>query len=322
MDEPTQCSEERWLSGETFDHKALFYDGESSFLEGTLAFIRDGLEAGEPTLVMVDEPKTSALQDELGPDSAAVQFANLHDVAANPAWIIPAWRKFVNRHGGSGNLRGIGEPVSAARSPAELAECQIHESLLNLAFADAGQFALLCLYDSQLLDTQVLHDARYCHPHLTDGVSDQRSDDFRCDDAWWRFAAPLPDPPDSAETLEFSAHRLRALRAFVTWNGSAAGLRGHRLEDLVLAADEIATNSIRYGNGRGTMRLWVSGDTVICEARDRGHLDSLLVGRELPPPDQVEGRGLWLANQLCDLVQIRTSAEGTTVRLHVRRDGA
>jgi anti-sigma regulatory factor (Ser/Thr protein kinase) len=30
------------------------------------------------------------------------------------------------------------------------------------------------------------------------------------------------------------------------------------------------------------------------------------------------GYGLWLANQVCDLVQVRSSPAGTTVRLHVR----
>ena len=28
------------------------------------------------------------------------------------------------------------------------------------------------------------------------------------------------------------------------------------------------------------------------------------------------GRGLWLANQLADLIQIRSAPEGTTIRLH------
>ena len=31
-------------------------------------------------------------------------------------------------------------------------------------------------------------------------------------------------------------------------------------------------------------------------------------------------RGLWLANQLCDLVQIRTLPAGTVVRLHMNRN--
>jgi hypothetical protein len=42
------------------------------------------------------------------------------------------------------------------------------------------------------------------------------------------------------------------------------------------------------------------------------------VGRTPPSPDQRAGRGLWLANQLCDLVQIRSTEAGTVVRLHMR----
>jgi anti-sigma regulatory factor (Ser/Thr protein kinase) len=301
-----------------FDHKALFYENESGFLEGTVAFIREGLEAHEPALVMVDRTKAERLRDVLGPDSVSVQFADIREVGANPAWMIPAWRKFIERHRDSGGLRGISEPCAEGRSAAELAECQIHESLLNIAFANCGPFALLCPYDTVTLDPGLLDEARHSHPHLTDGVRERPSERYRSDDASLRFAAPLPDPPADAYKLAFDASKLRALRAFVTWHGSAAGLRGHRLDDLVLAANEIATNSIRHGGGSGVLRLWAEAGTVICEARDRGRLEWLLAGREVPHRDQHEGRGLWLTNQLCDLVQIRSCVEGTSVRLHVR----
>jgi hypothetical protein len=36
-----------------------------------------------------------------------------------------------------------------------------------------------------------------------------------------------------------------------------------------------------------------------------------------PEPGELDGRGLWLANQLCDLVQIRSGAGGTRVRLQM-----
>lgn len=307
-------------SARAFDHKALFYDDEARFLEGTLGFIREGLATDQPTLVMVERDKSAWLRDALGSDDAGVQFADVREVGANPAWMIPAWRRFIERHRSPRGLRGISEPVVPERSPAELVECQIHESLLNLAFANSGPFAMLCPYDSRALDPQLLDEARHCHPHVTDGVQEQASDRYRRDDAELRFAAPLPDPPLDAYRLQYDASTLRALRAFVTWHASSSGLRGHRLEDMVLAAHELATNSIRHGGGAGTMRIWGEAETVICEARDRGRLASLLVGRELPAPDQLEGRGLWLANQLCDLVQIRSSSEGTTVRLHVHRD--
>jgi hypothetical protein len=42
-----------------------------------------------------------------------------------------------------------------------------------------------------------------------------------------------------------------------------------------------------------------------------------MVGRQRPLPEQVCGRGLWIANQLCDLVQIRSGDLGTQVRLRM-----
>lgn len=303
-----------------FDHQALFYEDEMGFVDGTLAFIREGLDAGQPTLLMVDGAKTALLREALGPAGDEVQFADVREVGANPAWMIPAWRRFIERHGGPHGLRGISEPLVPERSAAELAECQIHESLLNLAFADSGPFALLCPYDTRGLDPQLLDAAQHCHPHLTDGVSVRRSESYRSDDAELRLAAPLPEPPADAYEFAYNASNLRALRAFVTWHASSAGLREYRLEDMVLAAHELATNTIRHGGGSGTMRIWATGATVIAETQDRGRLSSLLVGRVLPEPGQLEGRGLWLANQLCDLVQIRSSSDGTTVRLHVHSD--
>ncbi|HWG98689.1 MAG TPA: ATP-binding protein, partial [Pilimelia sp.] len=67
-----------------------------------------------------------------------------------------------------------------------------------------------------------------------------------------------------------------------------------------------------------TIRLWRDGAALICEIRDAGYItDRPLLGRQRPTIDQTGGRGLWLANQLCDLVQIRSTTAGTIVRLHV-----
>ena len=64
-------------------------------------------------------------------------------IGRNPARIIPAWRRFVADHAteDGGGMRGIGEPIWAERALDELAECQLHEWLLNLAFA-ADSFRL------------------------------------------------------------------------------------------------------------------------------------------------------------------------------------
>ena len=47
-------------------------------------------------------------------------------------------------------------------------------------------------------------------------------------------------------------------------------------------------------------------------------VNDFLMGRRLPAPQS--GRDpVWYANQVCDLVQVRSGPGGTTVRLHVRK---
>jgi anti-sigma regulatory factor (Ser/Thr protein kinase) len=91
-----------------------------------------------------------------------------------------------------------------------------------------------------------------------------------------------------------------------------------RVQDLMLAAHEIAANSVRHGGGVGILRMWREGETLLCEVQDAGHIREPLIG--LFPPDSTasSGRGLWIANVVCDLVQIRSSMRGTQIRLHKR----
>jgi anti-sigma regulatory factor (Ser/Thr protein kinase) len=97
---------------------------------------------------------------------------------------------------------------------------------------------------------------------------------------------------------------------------SDAGLTGDKADDLVLALSEIASNSVRHAGGSGVFAAWVVDGSVICEVTDSGRIEHPLVGRQRPVPGTPGGRGLWLANQLCDLVQIRVAPRGNTVRIH------
>jgi anti-sigma regulatory factor (Ser/Thr protein kinase) len=305
-----------------FRHEALLYSGPEEFLSGALAFIEQGLEADEPMLVVVSADKIRRLRRKLGAGADRVHFADMADVGLNPARIIPAWREFVDRHSGPGShLRGIGEPIWAGRSAAELVECQRHESLLNLAFADAAGFRLLCPYDLDTLEPAVIEEAHRSHPVLLEATGGEReSTDYRpVEIVAEPFAEPLPEPPPSAPEQPFEAGKLDDVRHFVAEQAAAARLSRPRTYDLVLAVNEVATNSIRHGGGHGCVRMWVDGDTVVCEVHDEGHIDLPLIGRQRPGPGQVGGHGMWLANQLCELVQIRSFPGGSVVRLHLHR---
>jgi anti-sigma regulatory factor (Ser/Thr protein kinase) len=308
-------------SRDAFRHEALLYAGSDGFLAGTLPFIRDAVGAREPTLVMVSAPKIRLLRDALGPQAEAVQFADMEVVGANPARIIPAWRDFVDRNAASEQpLRGIGEPIWAERSPAELVECHRHEALLNLAFAEGCAMRLLCPYDTERLDDAVVAAAHHSHPTIVEDGVERESDDYQgMDVASAPFDHPLSDSPPGAGRMAFDGHTLDALRQFVAVEARRSGLPETACSDLVLAVNEVATNCVLHGGGDGTLLVWAEGDAVLCELRDRGHFDYPLAGRERPAPDRVGGHGLWLANQLCDLVQLRSFPSGTVVRLHVRR---
>jgi anti-sigma regulatory factor (Ser/Thr protein kinase) len=298
-----------------FRHEALMYAGESGFVSGTLPFIRDGLAADEPMLVVVSKDKIDLLRQGLGRDADAVHFADMAGVGNNPARIIPAWYDFVNENPGR-RLRGIGEPIWAGRSSAELIECQRHESLLNVAFAEAPAWWLLCPYDTDSLDPDVIAEARRSHPFVAHECTHSESLDYRgLDRSGEPFDAPLPEAPVDCPEIEFGAGPMQPVRAFVAQH-AGTDLGAERVADLILAVTEVATNSVRYGGGHGAMRIWRDDSAVICEVRDHGHLEYPLVGRRRPAIDTVEGRGIWLVHQLCDLVQIRSYASGTVVRMH------
>jgi anti-sigma regulatory factor (Ser/Thr protein kinase) len=301
-------------------HEAFFYSGPDEFVNGATAFIRAALEAEEPVLVVVGAPKIAQLREALDGSADSVHFADMADVGANPARIIPAWRDFVTANAApSRGLRGIGEPIFPERGPDELVECQRHESLLNVAFEGVQGFRLMCPYDVVSLEPHVVDEARRSHPFVWAPDAEQESDSYRGDEASAApFTLPLPAPRGPVEELEFDSDGLQAVRTLIARSAARAGLGAERTDDAILAVNELATNSIRHGGGRGTLRAWQEGKTLIYEVRDSGVLDRPLVGRELPKPGTAGGHGLWLANQLCDLVQIRALPDGNVVRIHVR----
>ena len=107
------------------------------------------------------------------------------------------------------------------------------------------------------------------------------------------------------------------MRAFVQERALEVGLGRERTTDLMLAITELATNSLRHGGGAGVLRAWYEGGTLVCEVADAGRVREPLVGRVRAPVDQPYGRGLWLVNHLCDLVQLRSSSGGTVVRVRL-----
>jgi anti-sigma regulatory factor (Ser/Thr protein kinase) len=308
-----------------FRHEALFYSGDDGFLAGTVPFLTEAVTAGEPSLVVVSAARIAMLRAALEQDADRVFFADMAAVGRNPARIIPAWRDFLEQHAPDGRpVRGIGEPIWAARTPAELVECQQHEALLNVAFGDSAPWQLVCPYDVDALPAAVVEEAIRSHPFVREVAGDSVASDAFSAAAMptSQRSVPLPEPSRCLESMTFTDGQLGLVRHLTDSRSAQFGLTDTQLDDFVLAVHEVAANSVRHGGGEGRFRLWRDGRSLVAEVSDRGTIVDPLVGRRLPGDSSERGRGLWIANQVCDLVQIRTYDFGTVVRLHLSLDQA
>lgn len=297
----------------------MLYEGIDGFLDGVVPYLREGADAGDAMMVAVDPERIDRLREALGEAAGQVHFVDMRELGRNPGRIIPAWEAFLTHPANAGRrFRGVGEPVWAGRSEAELVECQLHESLLNVAFAGAADFTLLCPYDVAALEPAVVHEARCSHPGTIEDSELRPSRAYRGhDDLLSPFEVPLPRPPAAAAVMSFDRRALTAVRASAAEHAEDAGLEPGRTSDLVLAVCEMATNSLRHGGGRGVLRMWREPHSVVCEIRDGGRIEDPLVGRRLPRPDQLGGWGVWTAHQISDLLQLRSGHDGTVVRIHM-----
>ncbi|MEW2513959.1 sensor histidine kinase [Streptomyces sp. NPDC046870] len=301
-------------AGSGYRHELYPYSGKDEFVEGTARFIRDALDGGEAVVVAVPQDKASLLRAEIEDD--AVRYVDTSRVAHHPGRLIAAWQEWLQEHVSEGRpVRGIGEsPWDAVRGQAEVQELRYHEWLLNKAFAQGPAWWLLCPYDTAHDEDGLAQMAR-CHPEMRENGRTIRSETYDSQ-APYRFT-PLTGACDPYDEFAYTKGELSSVREKITACAEEHGLTGRRLRELHLAATEVASNSIRHGGGQGVLRTWSEDRRLVCEFRDAGYIDDPLAGRRRPQPRQAGGRGLWLVQQLCDLVEIRsTPQEGTTIRLH------
>ena len=282
-------------------HHAQLYGSPEEYVRAVTDFVAAGARRGEPVAVAVPEPKGGLLEPVLA-GLPGVHFIDLADLGRNPGRLLPAVLDFAEEQ--ARPIRVVAEPIWPGRDRDEVMEAVRHEALVCQARSDRP-VQMFCLYDGRRLPRRTIAEMWHTHPDVTAfGVkvasAGYRAEDGAAIDAHW----PLASLPPVEDRIEIDFEEVTPVLHVVRNLGVMAGLPPDRIEDLVLAVTELAWHSIIHGGGGGRANMWEKSPGVaVCEVAD---------GSSWP-----DAHEMWLVNQLCDLVQVRSGPGGTRVRLRV-----
>jgi hypothetical protein len=310
-------------AGEPFQHWACVYDDDQQLLDTAVPFLAAGLAAGQPVLAVTTRANLELIGAALGERAGDVDYAESAFFGRRPTQRVAAFYRYWTRHAtarsdGSTGVRILAEPVWAGRSAREVAAWTRMESALNVVLAPAS-ISMVCPYDTRTLGPDIVADALRTHPAQVTGLDLSPSPDFTdpAEFARSRDTVPLAQPPADAAAFGFDGD-LRALRRFIASCADAYGVTGDRAEMLILAVSEVGAYLKNQGPGTAAVRAWEQPGAVVCDFRQPGTsiIDPFL-GLRPASLEPGAGDGLWLANQICDWMDIRSGADGCAIQLQV-----
>ena len=193
------------------------------------------------------------------------------------------------------------------------------DAALNVALADVAA-TVLCLYPQLPLHLEVA-DGRPPQPppaaRRRRPAAQRRAPGARevLADRGGVPAPALLGPPD--QRMGFDTWQLVEVRDSVAAGAHAAGCDRDRVDDLVLAVNEVATNAVEHGQGDAEVSVDRPGADELSWPRctTAGGCSTRCRGCVAPHPAEPRGPGLWIARQLCDSLHVWADAAGTHVRL-------
>jgi len=302
------------LAGAT--HEAILYSAPDELAQRLVPHMLPSLDEGAPVVAVLDAGTRAEVRRALGDAAEHVEFpdpAVVHRVP--PFTVATRWARLSRRV-----TTPAGRATVVSQHVEGLPGCtDNHWARLDIALnvAVAGlPITVLCPYRA---DDRELARVEATHPRIATAGGLVASGSYRPPtEALVEY--PPPPPPElgpPAAELAFSAAELADLRHLVAEVAGRGAIAPDRVADLVLAVNEIGSNSIEHGPGDGRLRLWVTDDDVVAEIADHGTADLPFPGMVAPALGGVRGRGLWLASEMCDVLQVWSDDQGTVVRLRM-----
>jgi anti-sigma regulatory factor (Ser/Thr protein kinase) len=292
-------------------HNAFVYGSDEEYVERSVAFLKDGLEAGERAIVVNTRDGLAMMRDALGPDAERVAFLDVSSTYTRPARAVAMYYgAFLEHLRTAPSVRAVAD-FQCGPTPRDWEEWTGYEAITNLAYAHLPVW-VVCTYNANGLPDPVLEGVWSTHPEvLADGWV--KSDQFEDPRELVRRLTPAPEP--LPELRSFSAGEdLELFREQLARELVAEEVPQAKVLDMLVAGTEIAANAVRHGAGIEEVRVGRAQGRFVCEVIDRGSgFDDPVAG--YLAPREGTGTGLWVARQLTWRVESFHSPRGFTVRI-------
>jgi|1186.fasta_scaffold17163_2 anti-sigma regulatory factor (Ser/Thr protein kinase) len=292
-------------------HNAFVYESDEEYVETSVAFLRDGLDAGEACAVAQTRNGISQMREALGADADRVTFFDVSSVYTRPARAVAQYYgTFLTLLREAPSVRAVAEGQFGF-TPEDLREWTAYESITNVAYSHLPVW-VVCTYDARRVPDALLQAMWETH---SDVFTDkwEASDHFEDPRELVSRLTPTPEP------LALRAHSLgdeESFRESLARELGAENVPRATAMDALVAGSEIAANAVRHGGGIEEVRMGGADGRFVCEVTDRGSgFDDPLAG--YVAPREGIGTGLWVARQLTWRLETFHSPHGFTVRIWV-----
>ena len=299
-------------------HAVAFHGSPQDLQRQLVPMVREGLDRGDTVLLALAPGTVSELRRNLGGlDGIRVLDHPGGPLGACGQSLAVHRARELEALTASGPATVIGEHIGEFDGPdgrfwTEL-DAATHVAMEHLPVR------MTCFYPALPLHGVVLDGARWVHPLVwTDGHL-RPNPEQRCPhEVLTEVRAPAPALLGVPHhDLEFDTARLVRVRTLVEKVLRAQSFSPEQVDDVLLAANEVATNAVEHGDGPARLAVWAEPGSCVLEVHGGGAVDDPLCGLTAPEPDQDRGRGLWVARQACDYLHLWSDEAGTHVRIHV-----
>ncbi len=293
-------------------HNAFVYGSQDEYVERSVAFLREGLEAGDGAIVANTRPGLAAMREALGSDAGQVTFVDVGTVYTRPAQTLAAYHDvYANQLQRSASLRAVAD-VQVGPDPGEWDMWMGYEAIFNRSFDHLPAW-VWCTYDANGLPDPMLEAVWRTHPEVL--AHDDWNPSHRYEDPDDLLRRVTPEPVPLGELRSIGAgdgreqFRERLAREMV-----AEGVPEAKALDMLIAATEVFGNAVEHGGGVSDVRVGRAEGRFVCEIVDRGSgFDE--PGAGYLAPRNGTGVGLWVARRSTWRIDFFESPRGFTSRI-------